>query len=503
MLCKLGNIFVVEDTPSDADDDLSVPNTITTKADVEAEPSECPVNYPDEPIPMELKSPTESKHSCDADFSDVSPEHENVKVKRSRRKAQRARSALEGSDLPSKHSSERSLRSRPSLPARPKLQSVINKDSGVSIVRPWSDQTICKTKQMLESDEITVIDFEVMNNVAKAYQTRNNGPNNDRSKLNQQNSDEISDNHAPNQPWYRGLNQDLVNSSETQERDNSPSYSFNPDVRQRLKSSQRIPEDEGCEDANVSDKNELPSSNGVQSSSKHKQAVKSNKAFLQKFSTDITGPSDALANRCRTRNAISEERNVEKKSVRTSSQPTIKVGSSMFHSSSDEESDLSLGEVVVLPRKEPVKKRTASDTTDRNSKNNNEKTKVKVRAKSTNSERKPRPCSAEFSQTKKSKENTNKTKVKIHSSPTLNSNDMQSSVNTPEKPKDIGFARVSKMLARAASDRSVGQRAPSVPSMSNSQQSSVLGLDWLFSTDSDSSGKIEMYIVSVRAFFHG
>ncbi|KAL4237244.1 hypothetical protein ACF0H5_001963 [Mactra antiquata] len=483
-----------EDTPSDAEDDQSVPNTITTKADVEAEPSICPVSFPDDNVNTELKSPSESKHSCDADLSDVSPEHENVKIKRSKRKPQRAHSALEGTDLPLKHSSERSLHSRPSLPARPKLHSVINKDTGVSIVRPWSDQTICKTKQMLESDEITVIDFEVMNNVAKAYQTRNKVPDSDigKSVLNEHDKEENKDiGTSDGQVWSKGLNSDVDGGShntKTSERENSPPNCFDTEKRQKLKSSHSIPEDETCEDSKISEQDNAASSNGATISyvPAHKHSADNRKESAQKFFVEGMGKSDALVNRCRTRNAISEERNVIKKNVRTSSQPTIKVGSSMFPSSSDEDSELSLGEVVVLPKKELTKKRAASDTTDK--KSSRDKTKVKVRAKSTNSEKKPRPCSAEFSETKGSKDNGNKGKMKIHSSPTLNSSDMQTCVNNnPEKPKDIGFARVSKMLARATSDRSVGNRVPSVPSMTQSQQSSVVGLDWLFSTDSDSS----------------
>ena len=389
-------------------------------------------------------------------------------MKKSRRRAQRAKSALESSDSASKHSSERTLRSRPSLPARPKLHSVINKDTGVSIVRPWSDQTICKTKQMLESDEITVIDFEVMNNVAKAYQTRNSKQ--DRSKLNQPSSDSV----PVREPWYKGFNPDLVSSSETFEKDNGEHS-----LARSSKSELETNEDNICD--------EEPCSNGIRSKGDRKKKRSSSYSAakcvsnMDKPDENISKNVEHLRSRFRNRNAISEERYVEKENPRTSSQPAIKVGSSMFPSSSDNDSDISLGEIVVVPLKQK-KMRTSSDTSDKSSNKVRERTKVNKKTK--HSERKPRPNSAEFVKSKESNtvtEVSNKNKVKINSSPTLNSN----SAGTPEKPKDVGFARVSKMLTRAASDKSVGK----VPSDSNSQQSSVIGLDWLFSTDSDSSGK--------------
>lgn len=485
-----------EDTQSDADDDLSVPNTITTKADVEAEPSDCPISLPDDTLsPVELKSPSDSKHSCDADFSDVSPEHENVKMKKSRHKAQRAKSALESSELPSKHSSERSLRSRPSLPARPKLQSVINKDTGVSIIRPWSDQTICRTKQMLESDEITVIDFEVMNNVAKAYQTRSSASKQDRLKLNQPSNDAWSRREPRNigTPWFRGMNPDIVSSSEIPSRENVQNLN---NFRTRFsRSSHSVPEHRNEEEKGESEGNEAPCSNGIRSKSGSESNGKKKKSSTRgatrsdssadKSNIIVPKTVENIRTKHRTRNAISEERYVETESSRTSSQPAIKARCSMFPSSSDEDSDLSAGEVVVIPQKEKKKKRASSDTTDRKSNLSKERTKVNKRTRLSKSDHRPRPNSAEFVQVKETStvsDVSNKNKVKIHSSPALNTN----GTNTPEKPKDIGFARVSKMLARAASDKSVG-KSPSVTSVPNSQQSSVLGLDWLFSTDSDSS----------------
>ncbi|XP_053374613.1 pecanex-like protein 1 isoform X2 [Mercenaria mercenaria] len=479
-----------EDTPSDAEDDLSVPNTITTKADVEVEPSDCQINLPDiNPSPSELKSPSESKHSCDADFSDVSPEHENVKMKKSRRRAHRAKSALESSDLPSKHSSERSLRSRPSLPARPKLESVINKDTGVRIIRPWSDQTICRTKQMLESDEITVIDFEVMNNVAKAYQARNSSSKQDRSKLNQPSNEGLSrqEPRTSNSSWLRGFNPDIISSSEMREREDTENSN---DFQMRSSRSKRSrPKNSNNGEKDFEELNDEPCSNGIRSKgeSKKKRSL-SHSAVKCESNTDQSLAivpyipiSKSIRSNFRTRNALSEERYVAKEKSRTSSQPAIKVGSE-FPSSTDEDSDLSLGEVVVAPQKEK-KKRTSSDTTDKSSSKGKDRTRANKKAK--HGERRRRPNSAEFVQSKESNTVTdvsNKNKVKIHSSPTLNTN----SASTPEKPKDVGFARVSKMLARAASDKSVG-KVPSVSSVSNSQQSSVIGLDWLFSTDSDSS----------------
>ncbi|KAL3873552.1 hypothetical protein ACJMK2_036651 [Sinanodonta woodiana] len=128
-----------EDTPSDPEDNANLPNSITTKADVEKEPSR--YGHPD--LVEELaNSPTASKCSCDADSSDISPEHIQQKQKK---KPRRSKSALEST--PScKSYSEMSLLPRPSLPTRHKMDSIIDKDKGVKIVRPQSEQVISSAK---------------------------------------------------------------------------------------------------------------------------------------------------------------------------------------------------------------------------------------------------------------------------------------------------------------------------------------------------------------------
>lgn len=452
------NIFVTEDTQSDPDDDASVPNTITTKADVEAEPSDCQISLPDDSLHSpELKSPSESKHSCNADFSNDSQEHLVTKVKKPRHKAQRAKSALESSSLPSKHSTEKRLRSRPSLPAKPKLDSVINKDTGVSIIRPWSDQTICRTKKLLESDEIFVIGHEVMNR---------NVPNSSHENK----SDKVSLNNSKGRPRCSAIS----------------SYSSWPlhrgrssDTSDKASQSNVIQEDdEKCNSEVTTCKVDTEQNSDMNNECKNVKECDFNKDnSIKRF----------------TRNAISEERTVNSGmnvASKTSSQPSMKVSRVSSSSFSDSDSDLSLGEVFVPPENS----NKAKIKTDKKAKKRTkDKSNVKMRSKQDKSDKKPRPISAEFVKSNSFHSGTSqssKTKMKIHSSPTLNSSVNQGcNGGTPEKPKDIGFARVTKMLARAASERLSNDRAPSSTSVTNSQQSSVIGIDWLFGTDSDSTGK--------------
>lgn len=457
-----------EDTQSDPDDDASVPNTITTKADVEAEPSDCQVSLPDDNSHSpELKSPTESKHSCDADFSNESPEHVSEKVKRPRRKAQRARSALESSSHSRKHSSERALRSRPSLPPKPKLDSVINKDTGVSIIRPWSDQTICRTKQLLESDEIFVIGHEVMNRNISIQK-----PEPDKMPV------DLPD--LPPRPRCSAISGHSNLSPHRSKSNSSPHKTSQCKVTQGK-------EGEG------KDKIACTRAEGKQNSESGRDAV-----GLLEDNLDPDFHNDVLEDVLRPykRNAVSEERSVDSNKMsakpKTSSQPSMKIHPALPVSScSDTDSDLSMGEVFVVTKKSS---KTKDGPEKRSKKKEKDKTKVKLRNRTNRSGRKQRPISAEFVKSNSFHSGSNqggKTKQKIHSSPTLNANGSQgsNSVNS-EKPKDIGFARVTKMLARAASERLSNDRVPSVQSVTNSQQSSVIGIDWLFGTDSDSTGRV-------------
>ncbi|WAR19969.1 PCX3-like protein [Mya arenaria] len=355
-----------EDTPSDPDEELSVPNTITTKADVEAEPSDCQLSLPDDNLPSpdvksptgdslpspdvksptgdslpspDVKSSTDSKHSCDGDLSEVTPKHINgPKVRKPRRRRRevvsRAKSAVEKihHSSESQHSVDCAIHSRPSLSEQPKLDSVINKDTGVSIVRPWSDQTICRTKQMMEN-EITVIDLEVMNNVAKAYRAKNAGRS--QTPCNIDTDSGISSQKEP----FKKLNPEYV-------------CGFG---------------------------------------SRHSESVKSQSKFCK-----------------------SSEEGENQMSV----------------SKSDSESILkqSVCKDTHISREEAKGVVSKSDTED-----------------------------------------------SLHEL-------------RRDKLKDVGFARVSKMLARAASEATGSARgSQSHTPTGNSQQSSVIGLDWLFSTDSDSS----------------
>ena len=450
--------FVLDDTPTDPDDDGSVPNTITTKADVEAEPSDRQVSLPDDSVHSNNpKLRSESKHSCDADLSNDYKEDLPKKVRKPRRRAQRAKSAQESSSLPSKHSMERAIRSRPSLPAKPKLDSVINKDTGVSIVRPWSDQTICRTKQLLESDEIFVIGHEVMNRTIPLP----------RAEFDNDKPDDVD--NSPARPHC------------------SANSGYWPQHRRHS--------NETFDKANNIEKNsgtlnkELDFDQGdmQQSLDTTSDYTKDNKV-----TRNSSGSHDETDVKMFKRNAYSEERATTNDicaTAKTSSQPSMKLTHTISSSCSDSESDVSLGEVFVPPDKSTQKHNKSDKKSKTRTKDNK---KVKMRTKQDKSARKQRPISAEFVKSNSFHSASNsscKTKMKIHSSPTLNSTVSQGNGGTPEKPKDVGFARVSKMLARAASERLSNDRVPSSTSVANSQQSSVIGIDWLFDTDSDSTGK--------------
>ena len=490
-----------DDTVSDIDDDLSIPNTITTKADVEVEPSDCHMSLQDDSIQQELKSPTESKHSCDADLSDVSPEHVYPKIKKARKKPQRAKSALESSDLPSTHSSEKSLQPRPSLPARPKLHSVINKDTGVSIIRPWSDQTISRTKEMLESDEITVIDFAAMSNVAKNFRIRDTSVSDKTGAKLTDSIDESAEKEVVR--WERTIqdDEDSMKNGKFEER--------TVETPRHVKSSHKSENEtvfspgqgevlEKGGSGSAIDKSGSHEHMGKKSNKIRKERTKqrTRKAISEERQQSYPGKKPE----CKERKAVSEDRqldvDIDDSLVISASEPIIKIGYSGLHSSSDE-SDLSLGEVVVdceSKAQKPWKHKTDNENASTRDK---PKCKVKTRAQSDRI-RKDRPNSFEYLQKKDTSKlhPTNDTKAKIQSSPTLATAEC---VVNPQKakPKDIGFTRVTKMLARAASDSCKRSSNDWNAPVSASQQSSTVGLDWLFSTDSDSSGRFHIILWTV------
>ncbi|XP_052769095.1 pecanex-like protein 1 isoform X2 [Mya arenaria] len=487
-----------EDTPSDPDEELSVPNTITTKADVEAEPSDCQLSLPDDNLPSpdvksptgdslpspdvksptgdslpspDVKSSTDSKHSCDGDLSEVTPKHINgPKVRKPRRRRRevvsRAKSAVEKihHSSESQHSVDCAIHSRPSLSEQPKLDSVINKDTGVSIVRPWSDQTICRTKQMMEN-EITVIDLEVMNNVAKAYRAKNAGRS--QTPCNIDTDSGISSQKEPfkklNPEYVCGFGSRHSESVKSQSKFCKSSEEGENQMSVSKSDSESILKQSVCKDTHIS----REEAKGVVSKSDTEDSLHELRSKL-----DFK------------RNAISEERTSSEKVTpsKTSSHPSIKLTSSAYISdtSSDSDSDLSYGEVFI-PDKSKVKENL-------NEKSLKKTTFNKVKKRSKPDTNKPRPNSVEIIKSNSfhggNSNAIHKTRMKIHSSPTLHSN----TNNTGDKLKDVGFARVSKMLARAASEATGSARgSQSHTPTGNSQQSSVIGLDWLFSTDSDSS----------------
>ena len=505
--------FISDDTPSDADDDLNVPTTITTQAYVEVEPADFHLNLDDDNQDnSDLKSPTESKYSCDADFSDVSPDHINNKVKKTRRKPQRTKSALEGTDMPSKTSSEMILRSRPSLPARPKLDSIINKDTGVSIVRPWSDQTISRTKQMLESDEITVLDFELMNNVAKAYMPRGAGSARQARNRLDKSIEETNEDRLEREDLIKKMDKsDFVETSKNLQENYDKMLKGNNKDKQK-------PIAEGTKDKNVFDEksveNEKTKEKGIsdkdQIDLKHFLDSRNIKEIHDRDKESLPCQSKAGKVDKRYGRSNRETQSVDRalpqsrerirlkdtnrsssvdSNVKTDSKPVEITGTSASqpilrsfmakHSSSD--SDLSEGEVVI---KEPVKKRPRP-----------------VTQHSSFRMEKSRPTSAEYSRTgaRRSK-SFNKDQSRLHSSPVLSSVTGDGDSRAVNKPKDIGFSRMTKML-KAASDK-----IPScdrTPPVTQSQESSTINLEWLFSTDSESSGQLIEKCQCEHIFFWG
>jgi len=464
---------VVDDT--DPWDDASIPNTITTKVDVEAEPSDCHLSLPDDSGPA-LEAAADHKTSTDAGRSDGTPEHAHMRVrrpKRRRREVGRARSAVESSSRPSQHSIDCSIRPRPSLPARPKLDSVINKDTGVSIIRPWSDQTICRTKQMMEN-EITVIDLEVMNNVAKAYQARSPAKQESTGNGNKDNKQCSSAKSSS----IAKLNPNYVAAFETPQRSGSKSRHKSTNKKSPIKSSSNNDEDRSDVHALKSN-----SDTNVKHSDSSGNDQASSKDVLSKSDTDDS-LHELRSKLDFKRNAVSEERAVEKVPPgKTSSHPSMKFRQGMYiDSSSDSDSDISYGEVFVPERNNFTTSSVKSSSVNKNC--------LKVKTRTKPSKSKPRPNSAEISKSSSFHSANNvipKTKMKIHSSPSLHTSGSTTN-GAVEKPKDIGFSRVSKMLARAANEVTGGESGSQrTPSIANSQESSVIGIDWLFDTDTDSS----------------
>ena len=445
-----------------------------------------------------MKSPTDSKYSCDADFSDVSPDHINPKPKKPRRKAQRAKSALEGTDLPSKTSSEKILRSRPSLPARPKLDSVINKDTGVSIVRPWSDQTISRTKQMLESDEITVLDFELMNNVAKAYMPRGAGSARQARKRLDKSIEETNEERLDKEDLIRKMDKtDFVETANNlqeniekhvkekvteDEKDVVSSGSIDKNVFEEKSENIEKTKEKNILDDNKTVHKKLNDKTSKEIHDRDKEALhdkrkasgtdrRYNRTNRDTKSADRALPQSREKNRLKEGNRSSSADSKLKKDLSletagtSSSQPVLRTNSVNQSSS---ESELSEGEVII---KEPVKPRQRPKTIH----------------SSFRVEKKTRPNSAECLRTAarcKRSQSFEEAKNKLHSSPTLMSADGDSTIVT--KPKDIGFARMTRML-KAASDKIPISR-DRTPPITQSQDSSTINLEWLFSTDSDSSG---------------
>lgn len=455
----------------------------------------------------DLKSPTESsKYSCDADFSDVSPDHINSKVKKPRRKAQRAKSALEGSDLPSKTSSEKILRSRPSLPARPKLDSIINKDTGVSIVRPWSDQTISRTKQMLESDEITVLDFELMNNVAKAYMPRGAGSARQVRKKLDKSIEETNEDRLDKEDlmWKidkidfeetaKNLQGNIVKNMRDKnfedEKDNivkdyKDKNIFVKSLNENDKAGDKCMHNDKdrTKEKSVSDPRNV---NVIydrerEDLSKKPKATKLDKKFSrpnrETKSADRALPQSRERIRLKDSNRsssvdshVKKETSAVETTGTSSSQPILRsftaIHSSSSSSSSD--SDLSEGEVVI---KESVKVRHRP-----------------VTQHSSFRLEKSRPTSAEYIGTNARRSKSfNKDQKRLHSSPVLTSHTADSESKSVTKPKDIGFSRMTKLL-KTASDKIPSR--DKTPPVTQSQESSTMNLEWLFSTDSESSGEL-------------
>ena len=480
---------------------------------MEVEPTDYQLNInEDNQDDSDLKSPTESKYSCDADFSDVSPDHINSKTKKTRRKAQRAKSALEGSDLPSKTSSEKILRSRPSLPARPKLDSIINKDTGVSIVRPWSDQTISRTKQMLESDEITVLDFELMNNVAKAYMPRGAGSARQARKRLDKSIEETNEEKLEKEDLIRKMDKtDFVETANNLQENvekhikdkglEEEKDGISVPVTDKNLFDEKSDNTEKTRDKNIlSVKDETANKSGRNTKTRKeihdrdKEALsdkKTNKldkkysrANRETKSADRALPESRERKRLKESNRSSSADSKMKKDISletagsSSSQPVLR---SFTIPPSSSDSDLSEGEVII---KESIK--------------------VRHRPKTIHSsfriEKNIRPSSAECLRTAaKRSQSFEEAKNRLHSSPTLTANVAAGDSDIVIKPKDIGFTRMTKML-KAASER-ISSSRDRTPPVTQSQESSTMNLEWLFSTDSDSSGKLTFHFHSRITLF--
>ena len=397
--------------------------------------------------------------------------------------------------MPSKTSSEMILRSRPSLPARPKLDSIINKDTGVSIVRPWSDQTISRTKQMLESDEITVLDFELMNNVAKAYMPRGAGSarqarnrldksieetNEDRleredliKKMDKSEFEETSKNLQEN---FDKIMKDTNNDEHKPVAEDTNNKNI---FDEKSKDNEKIKGKGDFSDKDQTENNPfMDSRNDKEIHDKDKKSLPESGKVDKKYSRTNreTQSADRALPQSRERIRLKDTNRSSSvdSNVKPDSKPVEIAGTSASqpilrsfmekHSSSD--SELSEGEVVV---KEPVKMRPRP-----------------VTQHSSFRHEKSRPISAEYTRTgaRRSK-SFNKDQSRLHSSPVLNSVKAEGDSSAVTKPKDIGFSRMAKMLKSASDKIPSRDRTPPV---TQSQESSTINLEWLFSTDSESSG---------------
>ena len=401
--------------------------------------------------------------------------------------------------MPSKTSSEMILRSRPSLPARPKLDSVINKDTGVSIVRPWSDQTISRTKQMLESDEITVLDFELMNNVAKAYMPRGAGSARQARNRFDKSIEETNEDKLEREDLMKKMNKcDFAETAKNLQENYDKNMKDKKIDEQKPTAKDTKDKNIFDEKDNESEKTKDLSSDGDNDQTKlkhfldsrnikeildrdkeslpHKsKAGKVNKKYSranrETKSADRALPQSRERIRLKDTNrssSVDSKVKTDSKSVEivgtSASQPVLRSSFRAKHSSSD--SELSEGEVVI---KEPVQTRQRP-----------------VTQHSSFRLEKSRPISAEYVRTgaRRSK-SFNKDQSRLHSSPVLSSMTAEGDSSAVTKPKDIGFSRMTKML-KAASDKIPSRDR--TPPVTQSQESSTINLEWLFSTDSESSG---------------
>ena len=386
------------------------------------------------------------------------------------------------------------LRSRPSLPARPKLDSIINKDTGVSIVRPWSDQTISRTKQMLESDEITVLDFELMNNVAKAYMPRGAGSARQARKRLDKSIEETNEDRLEKEDLIKKMDKpDFVETA------NNLLENLDKHVKDEDDDEEYLPMTgaTGVKDKNVyeksdnvekaKDKSSLSQMNESSSELRNKKDIHdrdkealTDRSMLDKIysrANRATKSADRamLASRERIRlkdstrsSSVDSKVKVETalEAAGTSSSQPILRSSTAAQSSSD--SDLSEGEIVV---REPAIERHRHPA---------KHSSFRIE--------KSRPNSAECIRTNARRSKSfNKDKSRLHSSPTLTSAVADGESSSVTKPKDIGFTRMTQMLKAAKEKIPSRDRTPPV---TQSQDSSTMNLEWLFSTDSESSGKL-------------